>query len=114
VALLFQRGGVQTTAFVGGEASDSDALKSPASRESGLYMVQEDAMLRVLIQELNQIGSRESSNQSMARPTGAIYALLPCVSPLARVRASGLAALTISVFPTGAGAKPHRALRNPR
>lgn len=54
MALLFQRG-VQAIAFAGCEAP-SEESKSPAEGESGVYMVQEDAMMRELIQELNQMG----------------------------------------------------------
>lgn len=75
MALLFRRGGVQATASAGCEASDSEDLKFPVGRDSGVYMVQEDAMMRALKQELNQIRSRGSSDHSLARPRLQIYAL---------------------------------------
>ena len=66
---------MQAIAFAGCETPDSEESKSPAEGESGVYMVQEDAMMRELIQELNQMSSRGSSNHSVATPRRQIYAL---------------------------------------
>ena len=109
MALLFRRGG-QAIVFVDCEAPDSEASKSPAGRESGVYMVQEEAMMREVIQELNQISPRGSLNHSVVRPRLEIY-LLPSVllttsHEAEGVKVSGLAALAISVFLRAPGLNP--------
>jgi hypothetical protein len=109
VALLFERG-VQAIVFADCEAADSEDSKSPAGRESGVYTVQEEAMMRELIQELNQISPRGSLNHSVVRPRLEIYplpsVLLTTSHGAEGVKASGLAALAISVSLRAPGLNP--------
>jgi hypothetical protein len=64
VALLFQRG-VQAIVLADCEAADSEDSKSSAGRESGVYTVQEEAMMGEPIQERNQMGPRGNLNHSV-------------------------------------------------
>jgi hypothetical protein len=82
--------------------SDSEDLKSPAGRESGEYMAQDDAMLRVLIQELNRISSRGSEPQRGETHGSRYMPFLPCFSSPRTREGLGTSRSCHFRFPNGA------------